>query len=95
MINSQFIPQDMKGRVDDANQMFKSEKQLVDSLENKSNDIHKSKEQYQTDIQVIANKRLYPGVVVKLNNRTWRADREYDMVKIRFFEHQWQVEQVK
>ena len=36
LINSQFIPQDMKGRVDDANQMFKSEKQLVDSLENKS-----------------------------------------------------------
>jgi uncharacterized protein (DUF342 family) len=92
LINSQFIPQDMKGRVDEANQLFKSEKLLVGNLENKSNDMHKAKVQYQTDIQVIANKRLYPGVVVKLNNRTWRADREYDKAKIRFFEHQWQVE---
>jgi uncharacterized protein (DUF342 family) len=92
LINSQFIPQDMKGRVDEANQLFKSEKLLVGNLENKSNDMHKAKVQYPTHIQVIANKRLYPGVVVKLNNRTWRADREYDKAKIRFFEHQWQVE---
>ena len=92
LLNSKPIPKDMKGRVDDANQLFQREKKLVDRLEKKSYEMQMAKEQYQTDIQLIANKRLYPGVVVKLNNRTWRADREYDKAKIRFFEHQWQVE---
>ena len=51
-----------------------------------------SKEKYQTDIKLISNKRVYPGVVVKLNNRTWRADRQYDKAKICFQDHQWHFE---
>ena len=92
LINSKFIPQDMQGRVDEANQLFQSENQLLDWLESKSKEMHKAKEQYQTDIQLIANKRLYPGVVVKLNNRTWRCDREYNRAKVCFHGHQWHVE---
>ncbi|MFQ3192022.1 MAG: hypothetical protein ACI936_003173 [Paraglaciecola sp.] len=92
IINSKFIPKDMQVRVDEANQLFQNENQLLDWLESKSNEMHKAKEQYQTDIQLIANKRLYPGVVVKLNNRTWRAEREYDRANICFHGHQWHVE---
>ena len=92
LINSKFIPKDMQGRVEDANQLFQSEKQLLDWLESKSTEMHKTKEQYQTGIRLIANKRLYPGVVVKLNNRTWRVDREYDRVSVCFHSHQWHVE---
>jgi uncharacterized protein (DUF342 family) len=92
LINSKFIPKDMQGRVEEANQLFQSEKQLLAWLQSKSKEMHKTKELYQTDIQLIANKRLYPGVVVKLNNRTWRADREYDRANICFHGHQWHVE---
>jgi uncharacterized protein (DUF342 family) len=92
LINSKFIPKDMQLRVDEANQLFQNENQLLDWLESKSKEMHKAKEQYQTDIQLVANKRLYPGVVVKLNNRTWRADREYDRANICFHGHQWHVE---
>lgn len=92
IINSKFIPQDMQGRVDEANQLFKNETQLLQWLESKAKEMHNSKEKYQTDIQLIANKRVYPGVVVKLNNRTWRADREYDRAKICFHGHQWHFE---
>lgn len=92
IINSKFIPKDMQVRVDEANQLFQNENQLLDWLESKSKEMHKAKEQYQTDIQLVANKRLYPGVVVKLNNRTWRADREYDRANICFHGHQWHVE---
>jgi uncharacterized protein (DUF342 family) len=92
IINSKFIPQDMQVRVDEANLLYKSEKQLLDWLESKSKEMHLAKDQYQTDIQLIANKRLYPGVVVKLNNRTWRADREYDRTTVCFHGHQWHVE---
>ncbi|MFT4808503.1 MAG: hypothetical protein ACI9LX_001834 [Paraglaciecola sp.] len=92
IINSKFIPKDMQTRVDEANQLFKSETQLLEWLETKSKEMIQAKEQYQTDIQLIANKRVYPGVVVKLNNRTWRADREYDKSVICFHGHQWHVE---
>ena len=47
------------------------------------------KESYQQDIKLIANKRLYAGVVVKLNNRTWRAEREYGKAKVHYEGHQW------
>ncbi|WP_339719960.1 FapA family protein [uncultured Paraglaciecola sp.] len=92
IINSKSIPQDMQDRVDEANQMFENESQLLQWLENKAEEMRKSKEKYQTDIQLIANKRVYPGVVVKLNNRTWRAEREYDRAKICFHGHQWHFE---
>jgi uncharacterized protein (DUF342 family) len=92
IINSKFIPKDMQTRVDEANQLFKSETQLLEWLETKSKEMIQAKEQYQTNIQLIANKRVYPGVVVKLNNRTWRADREYDKSVICFHGHQWHVE---
>jgi uncharacterized protein (DUF342 family) len=92
IINSKFIPKDMQLRVDEANQMLKSETQLLDWLETKSKEMQQAKEQYQTNIQLIANKRVYPGVVVKLNNRTWRAEREYDKSNICFHGHQWHIE---
>jgi uncharacterized protein (DUF342 family) len=92
IINSKFIPKDMQLRVDDANQMFNSETQLLEWLETKSKEMNQAKEQYQTNIRLLANKRVYPGVVVKLNNRTWRAEREYDKAKIYFHGHQWHVE---
>jgi uncharacterized protein (DUF342 family) len=92
IINSKFIPQDMRGRVDEANQLFKNETQLLQWLESKAQEMQKSKDKYQDDIKLIANKRVYPGVVVKLNNRTWRAEREYDRAKICFHGHQWHFE---
>jgi uncharacterized protein (DUF342 family) len=92
IINSKFIPQDMQIRVDEANQLFKSETQLLQWLESKAKEMNEAKEKYQKDIQLIANKRVYPGVVVKLNNRTWRAEREYDRAKICFHGHQWHFE---
>jgi uncharacterized protein (DUF342 family) len=92
IINSKSIPRDMQTRVDQANQLFRNESQLLEWLENKTEEMQKSKEDYQTDIKLIGNKRIYPGVVVKLNNRTWRAEREYDKAKICFHGHQWHLE---
>jgi uncharacterized protein len=90
IIKTKFIPKDMQRRVKEANELLNNESQLLDWLETKAKEIKASKDKYQTDIQLIANKRVYPGVVVKLNNRTWRAEREYDRARILFEGHQWQ-----
>jgi uncharacterized protein (DUF342 family) len=92
LINSKNIPKDMQDRVDEANQLFNNESQLLQWVESKAKEMKESKEKYQTEIQLIGNKRVYPGVVVKLNNRTWRAEREYDRAKICFHGHQWHFE---
>ena len=86
------IPEDMRSRVVEANELVENEWQLLQWLESKASEMKKLKDNYQNDIKLMANKRLYPGVIVKLNNRTWRAEREYDRAKISFEGHQWQYE---
>ncbi|WP_158968852.1 DUF342 domain-containing protein [Paraglaciecola sp. L3A3] len=92
IINSKFVPRDMQSRVDEANQLYQGETQLLNWLHHKAKEMHQAKEKYQANIQMIANKKVYPGVTIKLNNRTWRADREYDRSKVCFADHQWQLE---
>lgn len=92
VINAKMIPEDMRSRVVEANELVENEWQLLQWLESKASEMKKLKDNYQNDIKLMANKRLYPGVIVKLNNRTWRAEREYDRAKISFEGHQWQYE---
>ena len=92
VINAKMIPADMRSRVVEANELVENEWQLLQWLESKASEMKKLKDNYQNDIKLMANKRLYPGVIVKLNNRTWRAEREYDRAKISFEGHQWQYE---
>ncbi|MEP7703712.1 FapA family protein [Paraglaciecola sp. 25GB23A] len=92
LIKGKYIPEDMKHRVDEANELVQNEWQLLKWLENKAEEMKNSKDKYQTDIKLLAHKRIYPGVIVKLNNRTWRAEREYDKAKVSFQGHQWLYE---
>ena len=54
--------------------------------------ISQAKQQYQEAAKLIANKKLYSGVSVKLNNRNWRSEREYDRAKVSYDMHQWKYE---
>jgi uncharacterized protein (DUF342 family) len=92
IINSKFVPEEMQHRVDEAKELFQNETQLLQWLETKANEMNESKDKYQQDIAILANKRVYPGVVIKLNNRTWRAQREYGRSQVSFHGHQWHCE---
>jgi hypothetical protein len=94
LINSKYIPKEMQHRVDEANQLFQNESQLLNWLHMKAKEMQQTKEEYQASIQMIANKKIYPGVTLKLNNRTWRADREYDRSRVAFEGHQWTFEPI-
>ena len=92
IIRSKFIPEDLQGKVNAAQELFENEHQLMQWLEQKALELAANKENYQQQIVVSANKRIYPGVVIKLNNRTWRAEREYGKANISFHGHQWQCD---
>ncbi|MCF2946919.1 FapA family protein [Paraglaciecola aquimarina] len=94
IINSKYVPKEMQHRVDEANQLFQGESQLLQWLHVKAKEMQQSKETYQANLQMVANKKIYPGVTLKLNNRTWRADREYDRSKVAFQGHQWEFEPI-
>ncbi|GAA6183185.1 MULTISPECIES: DUF342 domain-containing protein [Alteromonadaceae] len=86
------IHPELQRKFKEAEEMFKNESQLLEWLEAKCEKMKLAKESYQQDIKLIANKRLYAGVVVKLNNRTWRAEREYAKAKVHYAGHQWNYE---
>lgn len=92
IIRSKRIHADLKTKFKEAEDLLKNEIQLLQWLQFKAETMKEAKDTYQQDIQLIANKRLYPGVVVKLNNRTWRAEREYGKAKVFYEGHQWQYE---
>ncbi|GAA0857479.1 FapA family protein [Aliiglaciecola litoralis] len=92
LIRSKKIHPELRRKFEEAEELLKSETQLMEWLEVKAEQMKQAKDDYQQDIKLIANKRLYAGVIVKLNNRTWRAEREYAKAKIYYEGHQWNYE---
>lgn len=92
LIQGKKIPKELQHKAAEALELFNNESALLEWLENKANDVKSAKENYQSDIKLIANKRLYPGVSAKLNNRNWRSEREYDRAQIHYDAHQWHYE---
>ena len=91
-IRAKRIHADLKQKYDEAEEMLRTEINLLGWLQQKSEMMKDAKDTYQQDIKLVANKRLYPGVVVKLNNRTWRAEREYARASVSYSGHQWKYE---
>jgi hypothetical protein len=94
LLQSKKVPKELQRKVTEALELFNNESALLEWIENKANDVKQAKEQYLQDIKLVANKRLYSGVSVKLNNRNWRSEREYDRAQIRYDAHQWHYEPI-
>lgn len=93
-IKSKKIPAELANKVIKVLDEHKNEKELMVWLEEKAKQVTDAKARYTDDIGAFANQRLYPGVVIKLNNRTWKAEREYSKAKIHYHEHKWQYDPI-
>ena len=93
-INSKLIPRDLRPRVDEALELLKNESALLNWIEQKALELKDARENYQKNARLVANKRLYAGVSAKLNNRSWRSEREYDRSVVRYENHQWHYEPI-
>ncbi|WP_414830644.1 DUF342 domain-containing protein [Alteromonas sp. H39] len=91
-IKTKIIPKEMRDKVNEALELLKNEAALLSWIEDKALEMKAAKDNYQNDIKLVANKRLYAGVAVKLNNRNWRSEREYDRSLVKYEAHQWHHE---
>lgn len=91
-IKSKKIPRALADKVNEAIHLFNNEKRTLEWLQQKIIEIKKAKEDYVGVIGLEAKSKIFPGVVVKLNNRSWKAEREYPRAKIKYEGHQWLYE---
>ncbi|MDN4501439.1 FapA family protein [Alteromonadaceae bacterium BrNp21-10] len=91
-IKNRKVPKHLLDKLHDLLGKYRDERTMLQQLMSKAEYLRIAKAQYIERIQLNASKNLYPGVVVKLNNRTWKADREYANAKIHYHEHQWQYD---
>ena len=94
LLKSKKVPKELKQKMTDALELFNNETALLEWIEGKASEVKGAKESYQSDVKLIANKRLYPGVTAKLNNRNWRSEREYNRSQIRYDAHQWHYDPI-
>ena len=94
LIKAKLLPSELNAKVEQAVEMYNGESALLHWLELKVVEIRQKKDDYQNDIGLIANKRLYSGVSVKLNNRNWRSEREYDRSRVFYDNHQWHFDPI-
>ncbi|MEW9798662.1 DUF342 domain-containing protein [Alteromonas sp. CYL-A6] len=92
IIKSKQVPAELRPRVDEVIDLYKSESALLNWIETRMLEMKNAKDAYQNSIGLVANKKLYSGVTVKLNNRSWRSEREYQRAKVYYESHQWHYE---
>ena len=92
LIATKKVPKELLQRVNEARELFDNETAMLQWIETKSNELREAKEAYKDNVKIIATKKLYSGVSLKLNKRTWRSEREYDRCEVIYKEHQWQYE---
>ncbi len=91
-IESKYVPKDLQDKLSEAQELLKNEDALLNWIESKAMDLKEAKDAYLDNAKLIATKRMYAGVSVKLNNRAWRSEREYDRSTVVYEGHQWQYE---
>lgn len=88
-IKSKKIPMKLADKVNEAISLFNNERKTLDWLQDKITVIKSEKASYVEIIGLEVKDRIYPGVVIKLNNRSWKAEREYPRARIKYEGHQW------
>lgn len=91
-IHKREIPESLQRQLDRADIVFDSEKKLLDWLEKMNIEMEKAKITYEAEARIIANKELFQGVIVKLNKRHWRSEREYPKCTIKLVDGKWEYD---
>jgi len=88
-IHAKHIPGSLISQLQKVDGVFESEKFLLQWLERAEQEMKQAKVEYERNAKIVANKELFPGVVVKMNKHTWRSERDYERCVIRLADGKW------
>jgi uncharacterized protein (DUF342 family) len=76
-IQSKKVPSTLANNVSKIEALIESEKHLLDWLEITEQELTQTKNDFEKNAKIVANKELFPGVAVKMNKNNWRSEKEY------------------
>ena len=86
------LPKDLRLKVAQASEALKKETELLERLSKQAEAAADAKLAYQKTIKVLAYKKLFAGVTVKLNQKNWRSERECERASVTYDEARWHYE---
>lgn len=89
---SKFIPQSLQLKLANLTDEVAKERLLGAWLKASLAELQSRKQAYEINARVIANKELFPGVNVVLNNKAWHAEREYMACRVILEQDNWLLE---
>ena len=91
-IKKKKIPEELLTKFNETMDLYEGEHLLMIWLQERVLEVRQAKEDYIHNIKLEASKKLYPGVVAKMNTRIWRAQKEYSAARIHYANYKWQFE---
>lgn len=91
-INTQQLSTLMQTKLKNIRNEIDTERLLLLWLQDAQLELQKQKNTYESEVRVVANKELLPGVTIKLNKKIWRGEREYQRSNITLISGNWEYE---
>nr|WP_136249518.1 FapA family protein [Ningiella ruwaisensis] len=93
-INARKIPRSLKKKLKQLDSTIDKERQLLNWLRKIQSDLAIAKKDYETNARIIANKEMFPGLVVRLNKRIFRAQKETLKSRVLLVDGNWEYQPI-
>jgi len=93
-IHAKKFPVKLQNKLKNLNAVIGKERHYINWLRKVHEHLEKAKKEYEMTARVIANKELFPGVVVKLNKRIYKAQKETLKSRILLVEGNWEYQPI-
>jgi uncharacterized protein (DUF342 family) len=90
--NIENCPPHLQQKLKHISSLYNEEERNYTWLKSKLEILQQEKNDYSYNLKVVAYNKIFPGVSVTLNTKTWRAEREYRTAKIAYLGHVWKYE---
>ncbi|MFC3121642.1 DUF342 domain-containing protein [Agaribacter flavus] len=93
-VNNKRIHDSILPKLSTLNSKIESERYLLNWLISVEKELRDAKNMFEETARVLAYQELYPGVTIKLNNRVWKAEKEFLRSRIAYLDKQWKYEPI-
>ncbi|MFT5542125.1 MAG: hypothetical protein ACI97K_001032 [Glaciecola sp.] len=89
-LNSKHVPSALANELNKISSVIEAEKHLLVWLETIETELRLAKDDFNKNAKVVAYKELFHGVSIKMNQRSWRSEKDYLKSVISLNDGKWQ-----